>query len=90
MASANVGECLSGAWSIYKRNAITHVVCTFLVMAVTSLSAGLLAGPMIVGYLRMIERVIDVGDDGTFLVQVAATNEDVEAQIRRLRISIVE
>ena len=38
--------------------------------------------------LRMIERVIDVGDDGTFLVQVAATNEDVEAQIRRFTLSL--
>ena len=56
MASANVGDCLSGAWGIFKNNAVTHVVCTFLVMAVTSLSAGLLAGPMIVGYLRMVER----------------------------------
>jgi signal transduction histidine kinase len=38
--------------------------------------------------LRMIERVIDVGDDGTFLVQVAETNEDVEAQIRRFTLTL--
>lgn len=67
MASVNVGECLSGAWEIFKNNAITHVVCTFLVMAVSSISAGLLAGPMIVGYMRMIEReargeAVQIGD----------------------------
>src|SRR3990167_6897844 len=56
MASANVGDCLSGAWGIFKNNAITHVVCTLLVMVVASISAGLLAGPMVVGYMRMIER----------------------------------
>ncbi|MDB5532385.1 MAG: Signal transduction histidine kinase, partial [Hyphomicrobiales bacterium] len=38
--------------------------------------------------LRMIERVIDVGDDGTFLVQVAATNEDVIAQIWRFTLTL--
>src|SRR3989344_5455840 len=40
MASANVGDCLSGAWGIFKNNAITHVVCTLLVMVVASISAG--------------------------------------------------
>ena len=67
MASANVGDCLSGAWGIFKNNAITHVVCTLLVMVVASISAGLLAGPMMVGYMRMIERetrgeAVQIGD----------------------------
>lgn len=38
--------------------------------------------------LRMIERVIDVGDDGTYLVQVAATNEDVELEIRKFTLTL--
>ena len=67
MASANVGDCLSGAWGIFKNNAITHVVCTLLVMVVASISAGLLAGPMVVGYMRLIEReargvAVQIGD----------------------------
>lgn len=56
MAAASVGDCLSGAWSLFKKNAFTHVVCTLLVMVVSGVSAGLLAGPMLVGYLRLVER----------------------------------
>lgn len=33
--------------------------------------------------LRMIERVIDAGDDGRFLVQVAADSAEVDAQVHR-------
>ena len=67
MASANVGDCLSGAWGTFKKNAITHVVCTLLVMVVAGISAGQLAGPMVVGYMRMIERetrgeAVQIGD----------------------------
>ena len=32
--------------------------------------------------LRMVERVIDTGDDGIYLVQVAATTEEIDAQMR--------
>ena len=67
MASANVGDCLSGAWGTFKKNVLTHVVCTLLVMVVAGVSAGLLAGPMVVGYMRMIEResrgeLVQIGD----------------------------
>ena len=34
--------------------------------------------------LRMRERIIDTGDQGIYLVQVAATIEEIEAQISRL------
>lgn len=65
--AASVGACLSGAWNIFKKNAVTHVVCTLLVSAVSGVSAGLLAGPMVVGYMRMIERedrgeAVSIGD----------------------------
>src|SRR5690606_15588781 len=33
--------------------------------------------------LRLLERVIDVGADGQWLIQVAATTEDLTQQIRR-------
>ena len=67
MASASVGDCLSGAWGTFKKNVLTHVVCTLLVMVVAGISAGLLAGPMMVGYMRMIERetrgeAVQIGD----------------------------
>jgi uncharacterized membrane protein len=56
MASASVGTCLSGAWGLYKKNFVTHVVACFLVAVVASISGGLLVGPMLVGYMRMIAK----------------------------------
>jgi signal transduction histidine kinase len=38
--------------------------------------------------LRMVERVIDVGDQGRFLIQVAATTADVERDITRFKIEL--
>lgn len=56
MAAASVGACLSGAWDLFKKDVVTHVVVCLAVAIVSSISAGLLAGPMLVGYLRMIAR----------------------------------
>lgn len=39
--------------------------------------------------LRMFERVIDIGAAGTYLIQVAATVEDVEDQIWRFKLALV-
>jgi signal transduction histidine kinase len=39
--------------------------------------------------LRIVERVIDVGDIGVYLVQVAATTEETEGQIARFRWSLI-
>ncbi|MGH6856523.1 MAG: sensor histidine kinase, partial [Methylocella sp.] len=39
--------------------------------------------------LRMRERIIDTGDQGIYLVQVAATTEEIEAQISRFEIDLV-
>jgi len=38
--------------------------------------------------LRMLERIIDVGVPGTFLIQVAATTEDLEDQIRDFKVAL--
>ena len=38
--------------------------------------------------LRMVERVIDTGDDGVFLVQVAATTEEIDAQMRQFEFDL--
>ena len=38
--------------------------------------------------LRIVERQISVGDAGLYLVQVAATTEDLDAQIRRFEIAL--
>lgn len=39
--------------------------------------------------LRMFERVIDIGASGTYLIQVAASTEEVEAQIWRFKITLI-
>ncbi len=39
--------------------------------------------------LRMLERIIDAGDDGIYLVQVAATTKDLDAQIARFELDLV-
>ena len=38
--------------------------------------------------LRIVERVIDVGDTGIYLVQVAASREEMEDQIARFRLEL--
>ena len=38
--------------------------------------------------LRLLERVIDVGTDGQWLIQVAATTEDLTQQIRRFVLAL--
>jgi signal transduction histidine kinase len=39
--------------------------------------------------LRIVERVIDVGDLGIYLVQVAATTSEMDQQIARFRLSLL-
>ncbi len=38
--------------------------------------------------LRMVERVIDTGDQGIYLVQVAATTEEIDTQIAKFEIEL--
>ena len=38
--------------------------------------------------LRMVERVIDTGDQGIYLVQVAATTEEIDAQMRQFELDL--
>lgn len=56
MASIHLGACLSGGWRLFKRNPVNHVVAWLLVGVVGSISAGLLIGPMLVGYIRMMAK----------------------------------
>jgi len=56
MASPDIGACLSAGFSGMKRNPVTHIVSTLLVGVVGGVTAGLLTGPMAVGYMRMIQK----------------------------------
>ena len=60
MAAPEIGTCVSAGIAGLKKNFITHVLCTLLVAIVSGVSAGLLTGPMLVGYMRMIK----VEDEG--------------------------
>lgn len=56
MASPDIGACLSAGFSTWKKNPVTHIVATLLVGIVGGVTAGLLTGPMVVGYMRLIQK----------------------------------
>jgi uncharacterized membrane protein len=55
MAAPDIGKCISAGISGLKKNPVTHIATTLLVGIVGGVSAGLLTGPMVVGYMRMIK-----------------------------------
>jgi uncharacterized membrane protein len=55
MAAPDIGKCISAGISGLKTNPVTHIATTLLVGIVGGVSAGLLTGPMVVGYMRMIK-----------------------------------
>jgi uncharacterized membrane protein len=60
MASPDIGFCVSAGFNGLKKDPVTHLVSTVLIAVVGGASAGLLSGPMLVGYMRMIK----VADEG--------------------------
>jgi uncharacterized membrane protein len=61
MAAPDIGTCVSAGINGLKKDPVTHIVTSLLIGIVGGVSAGLLSGPMIVGYMRMIKRE----DEGT-------------------------
>jgi uncharacterized membrane protein len=55
MAAPDIGACISAGVSGLKKNFVLHVVVTLLIAIVGGFSFGLLYGPMIVGYMRMLK-----------------------------------
>jgi uncharacterized membrane protein len=55
MAAPEIGTCVSAGVTGLKRNFVLHIVVTLLIAIVGSFSFGLLYGPMIAGYMRMIK-----------------------------------
>ncbi len=55
MASPDIGTCVSAGFAGLKKDPLTHIVATLLVGIVGGVTAGLLSGPMFVGYMRMIK-----------------------------------
>jgi uncharacterized membrane protein len=56
MAGPSIGKCISAGFDGLKKDPVTHIVTSLLVGIVGGFSAGLLTGPMMVGYMRMIQK----------------------------------
>ena len=61
MAAPDIGTCVSAGFNGLKKDPVTHIVTSLLIGIVGGVTAGLLTGPMMVGYMRMIKRE----DEGT-------------------------
>lgn len=61
MASPNMSDCVSIGFAVFKRNPLTHIISTLLVSFVGGATMGVLTGPMMVGYMRMIEKEVQGG-----------------------------
>lgn len=66
MAAPDIGACISAGINGLKTNPVTHIVTTLLISVVGGVSAGLLTGPMVVGYMRML-KVEEEGGKVEFL-----------------------
>jgi hypothetical protein len=55
MAAPDIGACVSAGVAGIKKNFVLHVVSCLLVGIVGGFSGGLLSGPMMVGYMRMLK-----------------------------------
>lgn len=56
MAKINIGACLSGGVDCVKRNPLFYILGYFLFMVISNISAGLLMGPLMVGYFRAMKK----------------------------------
>ena len=56
MAAPDIGTCVSAGINGLKKDPVTHIVTALLIGIVGGVTAGVLTGPMVVGYMRMIQR----------------------------------
>ena len=66
MAAPDIGICVSAGINGLKKDPVTHIVTSLLICIVGGATAGLLTGPMMVGYMRMIKR-----EDEGFKAEIA-------------------
>lgn len=62
MAAPDISACVSAGFSGFKKNPVTHIVSTLLVLFISGVGFGLLTGPMVVGYMRMIKTEDEGGN----------------------------
>ena len=67
MSTISISACVSAGFAGFKKNPVTHIVTTLLVIVISGVGFGLLTGPMLVGYMRMLKaedegRAISIAD----------------------------
>jgi uncharacterized membrane protein len=55
MARPNIGQCMSLGFEVFKKNPVTFVTGWLILAAVNSMTFGILIGPLMVGYFRMVK-----------------------------------
>ncbi len=55
MATPDIGACVSAGFNGLRKDPVTHIVATLLTAIIGNVSLGLLAGPMFVGYMRLVK-----------------------------------
>jgi uncharacterized membrane protein len=60
MAAPDISACVSAGIRGFRKDPVTHIAATLLVAIIGNVSFGLLLGPMIVGYMRLV-RIQDEG-----------------------------
>jgi uncharacterized membrane protein len=55
MAAPEIGACVSAGVAGFKKNIVLHIVVMLVIGIVGSFSFGLLYGPLMVGYMRMLK-----------------------------------
>jgi hypothetical protein len=56
MNSIDTGACVSAGWEGFKKDPANHIIALLLVGILSSIGMGLLTGPLMVGYMRMLMR----------------------------------
>ena len=59
-----VASSLSESWELFKDDLVLYVIAALLVLVVSTVSLGLLSGPMIVGFIKLVAKRIR-GEEGT-------------------------
>jgi len=61
MAAPDIGTCISAGINGLKKDFVPHIIATLLVGLIGGCTGGLLTGPMLVGYMRMVKVIEDGG-----------------------------
>lgn len=66
-AQIDIGACIGVGIDTFKKNVGLHILAALLGAAISGVAAGILTGPMLVGYYRLLQKeargeAVDIGD----------------------------